>query len=133
MRAGQMPSHQSSTDSLLGRESPRTDCRYAVHRCHESPIAGNKTLRLRQHGSLRWSFLQGPPAQRFVYIDVGTYAGQAVSCWSRRMKVSLDDIPASFIRTGGVLVTRVPETEWDGSPNCSTGKDFQGWNPAEPT
>jgi hypothetical protein len=49
------------------------------------------------------------------------------------MKVSLDDIPASFIRTGGVLVTRVPETEWDGSPNCSTGKDFQGWNPAEPT
>jgi hypothetical protein len=31
-------------------------------------------------------FVQGPRRQRFVYIDIGTYAGQADSCWSRRLR-----------------------------------------------
>src|SRR5690349_15802662 len=32
-------------------------------------------------------FVQGPPRQRFVYIDIGTYAGQTGSAWARRLKV----------------------------------------------
>jgi hypothetical protein len=31
-------------------------------------------------------FVQGRPDMRFVYIGVGTYAGQADSRWSRRLK-----------------------------------------------
>jgi hypothetical protein len=31
-------------------------------------------------------FVQGPPRQRFVYVDIGTYAGQTDSRWSRRLK-----------------------------------------------
>src|SRR5713226_5168731 len=31
-------------------------------------------------------FVQGTAGQRFVYIDIGTYAGQADSCWSRRLE-----------------------------------------------
>lgn len=34
-------------------------------------------------------FAQGPPASRFIYIDVGTCAGQTNTQWSRRMKVPL--------------------------------------------
>ena len=37
-------------------------------------------------------FAQGPPAERFVYVDVGTYAGQRDTEWSRRMKVPLHDV-----------------------------------------
>src|SRR5215472_15866994 len=48
-------------------------------------------------------FVQGPPRQRFVYVDIGTYAGQADSCWSRMLKVPLEGIPAGMFKTGGVL------------------------------
>lgn len=76
-------------------------------------------------------FVQGPPRQRFVYIDIGTYAGQTDSCWSRRLKIPLAGVPAKMIRTGGVLAARVPGTGRDGGPNCATVKDFTGWNPVE--
>ena len=75
-------------------------------------------------------FVQGPPRQRFVYVDIGTYAGQAGSCWSRRLKVPLDGIPARFLQAGGVLEARVPGTGRDGGPSCATVKDFKGWKPA---
>ncbi len=61
-------------------------------------------------------FVQGPPRQRFVYIDIGTYAGQADSSWSRRLKIPLDGIPAKAIGAGGVLEARVPGTGRDGGP-----------------
>jgi len=37
-------------------------------------------------------FAQGTPADRFVYINSGTLAGQPDSCWSRRAKVRVADI-----------------------------------------
>jgi uncharacterized protein DUF5990 len=72
-------------------------------------------------------FVQGPKRQRFVYVDIGTYAGQADSCWSRRLKIPLEGIPAKVLRMGGVLETRVPGTGRDGGPNCATVKEFEGW------
>ena len=72
-------------------------------------------------------FVQGPPRQRFVYIDIGTYAGQADSCWSRRLKIPLEGIPARAIGAGGVFEARVPGTGRDGGPSCATVKDFDGW------
>ena len=77
-------------------------------------------------------FIQGPRRQRFVYIDIGTYAGQADSCWSRRLKVPLEGIASKFIVAGGVLEARVPGTARDGGPNCATVKDLEGWKPAAP-
>jgi hypothetical protein len=73
--------------------------------------------------------VQGPPRQRFVYIDIGTYAGQADSCWSRRLKIPLDGIRPKFIGAGGTLEARVPGTGRDGGPNCATVADFEGWKP----
>ena len=72
-------------------------------------------------------FVQGPARQRFVYIDIGTCAGQIDSCWTRRLKIPLEGITARMIGTGGVLEARVPGTGRDGGPNCATVKDFEGW------
>src|SRR3954447_17190393 len=76
-------------------------------------------------------FVHGPIGQRFVYVDIGTYAGQSDSCWSRRLKIPLNGIPVEVIQTGGVLETRVPGTGRDGGPNCATVKDFKGWKAIE--
>jgi hypothetical protein len=72
-------------------------------------------------------FIQGPPRQRFVYLNIGTYAGQADSFWSRRLKVPLDGITSQMIHSGGVLEARIPGTARDGSPACATVKDFESW------
>lgn len=80
--------------------------------------------------ALAGPFVQGPRRQRFVYVDIGTYAGQADSCWSRRLKVPLDGIPPRVIEAGGVLEARVPGTGRDGGPTCATVRDFDGWKPA---
>src|SRR5215475_9963240 len=38
------------------------------------------------------SCVQGPTRERFVYLDIGSYAGQVNSVWSRRLKIPLRDI-----------------------------------------
>src|SRR5215510_5162536 len=74
--------------------------------------------------ALAGPFVQGPRGQRFVYLDIGTCAGQADSCWSRRLKVPLEAITMKMIAGGGVLEARVPGTGRDGGPSCATVKDF---------
>ena len=79
------------------------------------------------------SFVQGPKKDRFVYIDIGTYAGQADTIWSRRLKVPLKGITWEMIHqiTGDpslTLETFVPGTGKDGGPNCGTVKPFDGWH-----
>jgi hypothetical protein len=75
--------------------------------------------------------VQGPAGERFVYLDIGTYAGQKDSCWSRRLKVPLSGITWDIIdrmeKSRAVLETRVPGTGKDGGPNCATVKPFDGW------
>lgn len=77
------------------------------------------------------SFTQGPPQQRFVYLDIGTYAGQAGTCWSRRLKVPLIGITWKMVdeaaNSSRVLETRVQGTGKDGGPSCGTVKPFGGW------
>jgi hypothetical protein len=78
-------------------------------------------------------FVQGPRQQRFVYIDIGSCAGQENCCWSRRLKVPLDGIPPKMLAAGGVLECRVEGTGRDGGPNCATVKAFDGWKAAKPS
>jgi hypothetical protein len=77
--------------------------------------------------ALAGPFVQGPRGQRFVYLDIGTCAGQTDSCWTRRLKIPLAGITMTMIRTGGVIEARVPGTGRDGGPSCATVKDFNGW------
>lgn len=75
----------------------------------------------------RGPFVQGPSGERFVYLDIGTYAGQADSPWSRRLKIPLRGITWKMIDSRTILETRVPGTGKDGGPNCATVKPFDGW------
>jgi Family of unknown function (DUF5990) len=77
-------------------------------------------------------FVQGSSIDRFIYIDIGTYAGQANTVWSRRLKVPLAGITQDMISkvlTNETLLleTKVPGTGKDGGPNCATVKPFNGW------
>lgn len=69
-------------------------------------------------------FAQGPPAARFIYICVGTYAGQPGSPWSRRIKVALGGITAGLAeqvqRAGGRLAASINGTARDGGPACAS-------------
>jgi hypothetical protein len=81
--------------------------------------------------ALAGPFIQGPRGQRFVYLDIGTCAGQIDSIWSRRLKIPLSGITAKMIAAGGVLEARVPGAGRDGGPACATVKDFEGWKPVK--
>lgn len=72
-------------------------------------------------------FVHGPTGERFVYIDIGTAAGQLDSVWSRRLKVPLRDITWDAVKSGRRLEIHVPGTAKDGSPTCATVKPFPGW------
>ena len=82
--------------------------------------------------ALTGSYVQGPPASKFVYIDIGASAGQKDTPWSRRLKVPLTNISAATIDqvardSGAVLEARVPGAGKNGEPNCATVKPFAGW------
>lgn len=76
-------------------------------------------------------FIQGPTHERFVYIDIGTAAGQLGSPWTRRLKIPFRDLTWDMVneakRSQRVLETRVPGTAKDGTPTCATVKPFDGW------
>jgi hypothetical protein len=76
-------------------------------------------------------FVQGPTQERFVYLDIGTYAGQTGTPWSRRLKIPLHGITWKLIdqvsRSPQVLEARVQGAGKDGSPSCGTVKPFAGW------
>lgn len=77
-------------------------------------------------------FVHGPPQERFVYLDIGTSAGQTDTPWSRRLKVPLRGITWDMVKQASsakhCLETRVPGRAKDGSPSCATVKPFSGWN-----
>ena len=79
------------------------------------------------------AFVQGPPRQKFIYIDIGTCAGQTSAMWSRRLKIPLTgitwtDIDYFIENPDSIMEARVPGTGKDGGPNCATVKPFDGWH-----
>lgn len=77
-------------------------------------------------------FVQGPVAERFIYINIGTSAGQLDSPWTRRLKIPLRGISWEMVNqlidnSGHILETVVPGTAKDGTPTCATVKPFGGW------
>jgi hypothetical protein len=79
------------------------------------------------------SFAQGPADGRFLYVNSGTRAGQAGSCWDRRAKVPLGAIGWDLIEQvlaspGSVLEGRIQGTLGDGGPVCASVKLLaDGW------
>lgn len=87
----------------------------------------NKEGRMVLHGPL----IHGPSHERFLYVDIGSYAGQENAPFSGRLKILLPNILEDFITEaakGGVLVTRISGTKGkEGRPNTGTVKPFDGW------
>jgi hypothetical protein len=69
------------------------------------------------------AFVQGPPRQRFVYLCVGEYAGQADADWAGRVKVPLGGITWPLIEgltSGGRIEGRIPGQGPKGGPALAT-------------
>lgn len=80
--------------------------------------------------TLAGTFVQGPAGNRFIYITVGTYAGQTRAPWSGRMKIPLPE--ATFQNTlseegNSYWSCTVPATNETGKPVFATVKPFSGW------
>ncbi|HEX3385679.1 MAG TPA: DUF5990 family protein [Mucilaginibacter sp.] len=95
------------------------------------------TVKLKQEVNGQADFggpvVQGNKGERFVYIDIGTYAGNLKSSVGGRMKVPLRDIAYGTIEKliaddKLVLETHVPGTGRNGGPNYATVKPFAGWS-----
>ena len=76
-------------------------------------------------------FVQGPAGSHFIYIGIGSYAGQAGALQNGRLKVPLPE--ASFQNTppdeGNFLWScTVPGSKEDGKPVFATVKPFVGWS-----
>jgi len=78
-------------------------------------------------------FAQGGADGRFVYLDIGTYAGQKNTGWARRLKIPLVGIDWKMIDAAAKarkpLEARVAGSGGrDGGPTCGTIKPFTGWH-----
>ncbi len=81
-------------------------------------------------------FVQGSPPNKFLYIDIGAYAGQA-GAFGGRLKIPLTGITWGMVeemRADSTLAleTCVPGTGKNGSPNCATVNPFAGWKLKKP-
>jgi hypothetical protein len=77
-------------------------------------------------------FAQGPADERFVYINVGTSAGQHDSPWTRRIKVPLYSIAPELVAEalatdGAMLAAKISGIGRDGTPACATVKLLEPW------
>ena len=77
-------------------------------------------------------FAQGPANARFIYLDIGTYAGQTNTPWGRRLKIPLAGITWRLIEQASdasrAIEVCVPGTGRDGGPTCGTIKEvISGW------
>lgn len=87
----------------------------------------------REDGAPNFSgdLVQGTPARRFIYVDVGTYAGQKNTPWSRRMIVLLNGITWEQVnralKPGHRLSATIQGTGKDGGPSCASVPLMGGW------
>jgi len=96
----------------------------------DGPISFDVPVTLSDDGRLTGPFVRREgPSRRFVYIAIGTSAGQH-SEWSRRAKIDVHDIPADLLalaRDGRVLEAVLPGRARDGGPACATVRPLQPW------
>ena len=97
----------------------------------DGPLAFELPVTLHPDGRLTGPFVRREgPERRFVYIRIGTSAGDHASPWSRRAKIDIHDIPAALRVADSVLETHLPGRGKDGSPACATVRPVIGWRPA---
>lgn len=97
----------------------------------DGPISFDAPITLSDDGRLTGPFVRREgPSRRFVYIAIGTSAGQHGSEWSRRTKIDVHDIPADLMaqaREGRLLEVVLPGRAGDGGPACATVRPLEAW------
>jgi hypothetical protein len=96
----------------------------------DGPISFDVLVTLSDDGRLTGPFVRREgPSRRFIYIAIGTSAGQHGE-WSRRAKIDVHDIPAALLaqaRAGQTLEVILPGRARDGGPACATVRPLQPW------
>ena len=96
----------------------------------DGPISFDVPVTLSDEGRMTGPFVRREgPSRRFVYIAIGTSAGQH-SEWTRRAKIDIHDIPADLLalaREGRLLEAILPGRARDGAPACATVRPLQPW------
>jgi len=78
-------------------------------------------------------FAQGPAVERFVYITIGTSAGDPLSPWTRRAKIHVSGITWEMVEKvqampGHVIAGCFPGTDKKGEPSCASLRPInEGW------
>ena len=98
----------------------------------DSPISFDVPVTLHADGRMTGPFVRREgTTRRFVYIRIGTIAGDHASPWSRRAKIDIHDIPQPLRIANALLEVHLPGRGKDGSPTCATVRPVAGWRHAD--
>ena len=80
---------------------------------------------------------QGPATGRFIYVDIGKYAGQLNASFDGRIKIPLSGITWDLIHQvaadpKSTIQARLPGTAKNGGPSCATLHPIEGWKVQTP-
>jgi hypothetical protein len=107
------------------------DAPYEPVTAGEAPLSFDVPVKLSDDGRMTGPFVRREGKERrFVYIRIGTSAGDHASVWSRRAKIDIHDIPPALLdraRAGRTLEVVLPGRGKDGTPACATVRPVQGW------
>ena len=96
------------------------------------PVAFELPITLHPDGRMTGPFVRREgPQRRFVYIRIGTSAGDHASPWSRRAKIDIHDIPRPLLVPDALLEVHLPGRGKDGSPACATVRPVSAWGLAK--
>ena len=97
----------------------------------DGPLSFDVPIRLSADNRVLGPFVRREgPQRRFIYIRIGTSAGDHAAPWSRRAKIDIHDIPPLLLdraREGQVLGVVLPGRGKDGSPACATVRPIEPW------
>lgn len=106
----------------------KDDMPYEPVTAGDGPLSLDAAITLHPDGRMTGPFVRREgPERRFVYIRIGTSAGDHASPWSRRAKIDIHDIPKALLTPGAVLEVTLPGRGKDGSPTCATVRPTQAW------
>lgn len=96
----------------------------------DGPMAFEVPITLQPDGRMTGPFVRREgPVRRFVYIRIGTSAGDHAAAWSRRAKIDIHDVPRALLVPDALLEVHLPGRGKDGSPACATVRPAVGWRP----
>ena len=115
----------------VGYSLQKDDAPFEPVTATDAPLSFDVPVRLSDDGRFLGPFVRREGKERrFVYIRIGTSAGDHASEWSRRAKIDIHDIAPALLdqaRAGRTLEVILPGRGKDGTPACATVKPTIGW------